>query len=409
MNTNTSLTQLTETKLLQRFAALVELDRSNTAQLLAHLAEIDARKLWAKHACPSMFAFCMERFHMSESATFKRIWAARTARRFPVIFQMIAYGELHLSGVTRLGKHLTEENHHAVLARAKHKTSRQIDLLVAELAPRPDVPSRVRAVPRTHSPTVAATNAGTEPKLGGDSLPARAMTEASVRLPDTTSAQPAVQAKIQPLAPRRFKIEITVDQTTHDHLRVLQDLLRHQLPGADPAAIVSRAIELLLDETLKKKAAMTETTRTAGTERTASATGRASATHANRTRAIPAAIRRQIWKRDVGRCAFVDEKGRRCRATSFLEFHHEVPYGKGGKHESANIALRCRSHNQYQADLDFGVEFMRGKRSAVSQQSPGHVRCSVPKLGRPDLDVDAWALARGFESDDDGLLNAGTA
>ncbi|MFT4571232.1 MAG: hypothetical protein ACI91F_002121, partial [Candidatus Binatia bacterium] len=51
--------------------------RHNTVQLLIAMNEIDERKLWAKHACSSMFAFCMERYHMSEGMTAKRIWAAR--------------------------------------------------------------------------------------------------------------------------------------------------------------------------------------------------------------------------------------------------------------------------------------------------------------------------------------------
>jgi hypothetical protein len=85
MTSDDALAELPEQRLLERFAALVRQDRSNTAELLAYIAEIDARKLWAKHACSSMFAFCMERFHMSESMTAKRIWAARTARRFPSI------------------------------------------------------------------------------------------------------------------------------------------------------------------------------------------------------------------------------------------------------------------------------------------------------------------------------------
>ncbi|MFT4571222.1 MAG: hypothetical protein ACI8TX_002638 [Hyphomicrobiaceae bacterium] len=354
MNTNSSLTQVAEHKLLQRFADLVGRDRTNTAQLLAHIAEIDERKVWAKHACSSMFAFCMERFHMSESVTAKRLWAARTARRFPVILLMVAKGELHLSGVNQLGKHLTEENHKAVLSRAKHKSSREIDLLVAELAPRPDVPSRVRAVPSRASTAAATTStreeAGSKTQLG----PASPAASASANASTTAPAPPAARNQIQVLAPRRFKIEITVDQDTHDQLRALQDLLRHQLPSADPAAIMSRAIELLLNETLKKKAAIT------GKSRTGAPAG------TKRTRTIPAAIRREIWKRDLGRCAFVDTKGRRCRSTSCLEYHHEVPYGKGGPHELKNIALRCRAHNQYQADLDFGHEFMRGKRQGAS-------------------------------------------
>ncbi len=417
METNRSLADLSEQRLLQRFGDLVRQDRTNTAQLLAHIAEIDRRKLWAKHACPSMFAFCMQRFHMSESMTGKRIWAARTARRFPVILQMVAAGELHLSGINQLGKHLTDDNHQALLARAKHKSSREIDVLVAEIAPRPDVPSRIRALPGATAPVdamatasgrvsealdadeqcgsdrlqtgVGASNSAgaasgraagarkfagaaseratdaSKPAVGTSELAAAIIDASESAAGSSSSAAGAIKPvparkQVVALAPRRFKIEITVDQCTHDKLRSLQDLLRHRIPSADPAMIVSHAIELLLDDTLKKKAAVTGHARSSARSGTRSGDARTSAaTCALRTRAIPSAIRREVWKRDVGRCAFVDDYGKRCKATSCIEYHHEIPFAKGGRHSVENVSLRCRAHNQYQAELDYGREFMR--------------------------------------------------
>jgi len=308
MKSTHSLANLSERQLLHRFGDLVRQDRRLTAQLLATIAEIDERKLWAKHACPSMFAFCVERFHMSESMTAKRIWAARTARRFPVILQMVARGELHLSAIVKIARHLTDNNHRAVLARARHKNSRELDLLVAELAPRPDVPSRIRALPRSTGTAVgssgglgsectrgaksadACTTHGsectTESKLAGtcathgserttksnpagacmthgpertmDSNPAGACathgTEQAVEsvstivpnAPNSPSAPSATRprGRIVPLAPRRYKIEITVDQQTHDKLRMLQDLLVMVLHAARALA----AMPLLIDK-----------------------------------------------------------------------------------------------------------------------------------------------------------------
>jgi hypothetical protein len=362
MRSTGSLANLSERQLLTRFGDLVRQDRRHTAQLLATLAEIDERKLWAKHACPSMFAFCVERFHMSEQVTAKRIWAARTARRFPVILQMVARGELHLSAIMQLATHLTEDNHRGVLLRAKHKSSREIDLLVAELAPRPDAPSRIRAVPSRTGPV-----ADSQPKA------AEVCTSQGPEQPVADCSSPVSNAPNKPrphgqvvaLAPRRYKIEITVDQHTHDKLRMLEDLLGHQLPGADPAIIVCRAIDRLLEDTLKKKAAVTHHAH--GRDRRSD----------RRTRAIPAAIRREVWQRDGGRCTFVDQQGCRCRGTRCVEYHHEKPYGKGGQHEAGNIALRCRAHNQYEADLDFGRSFMRGKRRSNSPHSARNARGPV--------------------------------
>jgi 5-methylcytosine-specific restriction endonuclease McrA len=401
MQSTGPLANLSERQLLNRFSDLVHQDQRHTAQLLTAIAEIDERKLWAKRACPSMFAFCVERFHMSESMAGKRIWAARTARRYPVVLQMVARGELHLSGIVKIAKYLTADNHRALLAGARHKSSREIDLLIAEVAPRPDVPSRIRALPRTIG-SVGYSSAGRvsecttgsvtidactrhdsasakEPKPAGEPathystcttepMPANACTAQGpdLALENRSAAAPNAprhRSQVVALAPRRYKIEITVDQQTHDKLRTLQDLLGHRIADADPAIIVSRAIDSFLDDTLKKKAALTDRTRP-GDRR------KGSEGHSDRrTRAIPAAIRREVWQRDGGRCTFVDDQGRRCRATRSVEYHHEKPYGKGGRHRVDNIALRCRAHNQYQADLDFGREFMREKRSRDSQHS----------------------------------------
>jgi 5-methylcytosine-specific restriction endonuclease McrA len=396
---NNSLAVLSHSQLLHRFGDLVCRDRRCTAEMLAVIAEVDQRKLWATHACPSMFAFCVEHFHMSEAVTAKRIWAARTARLFPVIFEMVARGELHLGAIHRLAKHLTDDNHKALLNRAKHKTSREIDRLVAAIAPKPDVPSRVRALPRRRGPSipsalsvaiareslvvgkrdiagpaVSGRGAGTAnaQNNGFTQTDGARQTNGSAQnivtpTPSTTSAQARDGRRnnkpVVALSPRRYKIEITVDQDTHDQLRMLEDLLSHQHARTDPAAIVSRALDLLLTETLKKKAAITDRPRRKRDSND-------SQPETARTRAIPAATRREVWRRDAGRCAFTDDRGNRCSGTRALEYHHIRPYGKGGGHQADNIALRCWAHNQHQADLDFGREFMDRKRTASMPSMP---------------------------------------
>ena len=155
---NSSLDALNDNALLSQFADLVRSDHECNADLLRHIDVIERRKLWAKKGFSSPFKFLVARYHMSEATAFKRIGAARTARRFPVLFAMVARGEIHLSGIHRLKTHLTRDNHEQVLALAKHKTIREIEELVARLAPQPDVPTTLRALPNrtTTVPTAGA-------------------------------------------------------------------------------------------------------------------------------------------------------------------------------------------------------------------------------------------------------------
>jgi hypothetical protein len=132
--------------------------RSNaiTAELLAYLIEVERRGLHLREACSSLFAFCVERLHMSEAAAGKRITAARAARRFPLVLEMLARGEIHLTTIHMLSSHLTDENHGELLSRARHRSKRDLDRLVAEIAPRPDVASHIRALPQAVGSAEAA-------------------------------------------------------------------------------------------------------------------------------------------------------------------------------------------------------------------------------------------------------------
>src|SRR5512144_1290341 len=141
-----SLSHLSNQELLRKLAALAARDRGTTAELLAHIAETDERRLYVEEGFPSMFAYCIQVLHMSEDAAFKRIRAARTARQFPAIFEAVADGRLHLSGVVVLAPYLTPENADELLAAAVHKTRAEIEWLLAERFPRPDLPERIEVL-----------------------------------------------------------------------------------------------------------------------------------------------------------------------------------------------------------------------------------------------------------------------
>jgi hypothetical protein len=94
-----------------------------------------------------MFAYCVQELHMSEAEAYLRIQAARLGRQFPLIVQLFGQGSLHLTAIKLLGPHLTPDNHVRVLEQARGKNKREIELLVAALAPKPDVPSQMRKLP----------------------------------------------------------------------------------------------------------------------------------------------------------------------------------------------------------------------------------------------------------------------
>jgi len=316
---------------------------------------------------------------MSEQVTAKRLWAARTARRFPVVLEMVERGELHLGAIHLLARHLRSDNHVRLLERARHKSSREVERLVAENAPRADVTSRIRALaePRVAGATLErpAATVSLDAEAGGAcQRPSAEHGDRTVCAGDAQilrTPQPRTAGKpLIPLSPRRYKLEITIDEATHDKLRSLQDLLGRSATGRDPASIVSRAIDVLLVRTLAGKAGSTD--RPKQPREAAPMDGSACVTRADaagsrnghRSRYIAAAVRREVWRRDCGRCCYVDLRGRRCGETSKVDFHHTKPFATGGRQTPENIELRCAAHNQFQADLDFGRSFMDSRRSS---------------------------------------------
>ena len=137
---------MSDREVVERLAELLRQERRLTAAVLAHLGEVEARQLYLPAACPSMFAYCTRVLGMSEDQAFKRIRAARAARRYAVVARAIEEGHLHLSGVVLLAPHLTDESAEELVAEASGKSKAEIEVMLARLAPRPDVPERLERV-----------------------------------------------------------------------------------------------------------------------------------------------------------------------------------------------------------------------------------------------------------------------
>ena len=342
MASDLSLTHLSNQAVIAEVVRLAGAERQATAQLVAALAELDARRLYLGEGCSSLFTYCTSVLHLSEHAAYSRIEAARAGRRFPFILNLLIQGDVTVTTVGLVAKVLTEENHRDVLSRAVHRSKREVEELVASLRPRLDAPSIIRKLP---APAV---------EDGSSSSPGPASAESS---PAGTAPLPLTQRPvvarpvIAPLAPERFKVQFTVGRDTYDKLRRVQDLMRHSVQNGDPAVVFDRALTALLAELEKAKIA--------------SATRpRAGARPVSNSRHIPASVKRETWKRDGGRCAFQGARGR-CAETGFLEFHHVRPFAAGGESTAENIELRCRAHNQYEAKLFFD-------QPLIARERPGH-------------------------------------
>jgi hypothetical protein len=383
MRESSNLKSVSDGELLRRLSDLVSRSRRLDAEVVAHIAEIDARKLYAREAAPSMFAYCVEVLHLGESETYLRIAAARASREYPLVLEMLRDGRLLLSAAARLAAHLTPDNCEWVLKRAAHRSKREVEELIAALNPQPDARATVRKLPTPNAPASAAVGVDASlcsiaPNAPTQLVPERveltALTSGGdegprpvAALGPRTAPGSARLAQVETLAPSRHKVQFTASDALREKLERLQALMRSSVPDGDLGKIIEQAVTEKLERLEAKRFAQTDKPRKTLED----------ADPTPSSRHIPAPVRRAVFQRDGGRCAYKNAEGRRCRARHRLEFHHHGrPFGKGGEHSVENVRLMCRTHNRLLAEQDYGKEKMawhRRRRTEGQVGEPGTV------------------------------------
>jgi len=384
------VSEVSDVELVGRLEQLVKADRALSVKLLVHLGEMHERRLYVGRGFSSMFKYCMSVLGMSEAEAALRLTAAKVGRRFPLVLERLGAGAVHLTAIKLLAPVLTAENHAQLLERARGKTKPQIELVVAEILQKPDVPARVRKLPDARAPQEALVLVPRESVELVVAPVAPAVLEASSSF---VLQSPRARASTSVLRPGRFKLEVTLGQEAHDKLDQLRELLRHQNPNGDLAVIVERALSELLERTMKKRFGQTTAPkqRTARSRPVAKAKGSVRAS-TRRSRYIPRDVLRAVHARDGGRCTFVSSEGLRCSERGFIEVHHHETFARGGEQTASNLRLACRAHNLFIADQDYGRAFMQrklreaaGSRTVSEAGATGDPRraASEPGAGSP--------------------------
>jgi hypothetical protein len=281
-----SLAHLTDQELLSNTRRLVGNSNELFAALLLHLAEVEARGIHRTRLCASLYTYCIYELRFSDDAAARRSSAARLVKQFPPLFDAIAHGELHLTGLLMIGPHLTPENHLEVLGRAKFRTKKELAKLVRELNPLPQVPDLVQPLgPALALPTtrpswakfaaswegpVRELEPGQRPRdwanddtNDGDTLssaqPVTAPARGDAQFGPDADPLPAAPANLPPIAgPQRYQMQFT---TTKEHVELLERakaLLARERPGATLSELHLEAMKLFVASLEKRKFAVSD-------------------------------------------------------------------------------------------------------------------------------------------------------
>jgi len=356
------LTHLPDDALLRAVSALVARDRATTASLLAHLAEVDTRRLYLALGHPSMFAYAVEALHLSESAAYRRIHAASAARRFPRLLSLLAEGRLHLAAICLVAPHLSADNFEEVVTAVAQRPKIEVERWLAVRFAPPLLTAACGAVARGPADEPLTARAAAPPP---ELVPGRV---AAVEVPVVQAAPAAPPA----LAPH-VVLRLVLPEATHAKLRHARALLAHAVPGGDVTQVVDRALDALITQLERRKFAATKRPRKPRA--------------ATSARSVPAHVKRAVWLRDEGRCAFVSARGRRCSARALLEFDHVDPVARGGTARADRMRLLCRAHNQFEAERIFGEGFMQRRREHAREGRAARTTRPGTSYGTLDLVV----------------------
>lgn len=368
---------LSDRELLAALPRLVQGDNERSAELLAHLAEVDARQLYAGLGFPSLFAFCVQSLGFCESSAGRRIAAARVCSRFPAAFAHVASGNLHLSALSALSKHLTPGNAEELFSLCARQSIRRIEELLAARFPQPSIPDAVRRLP-SRAPGAGSDQHAT-PAAG-----APAAHDAG-RAPPFEPAHP--ERPFVPLAADRFAVRFTADSEFRALLEEVSALASHRNPKGHLLSLMKAALRSYKLELLKQRFGIGKKSHKSGPRQVALknqpvgspsnanqasistplASELASTPRRHRTKIAPATAR-AVYLRDEGQCTFVSPSGQRCRARRFLQLDHIVPHVLSLDDRAQNLRLRCHAHNQHHARTYFGARYLRAVVARARQR-----------------------------------------
>jgi len=292
--------------------------------------------------------------------------AAELVQRYPEVVEPLKDGRLCITSVVELAKVITPENRAEILPRFFHTSKKEAKEVSAEIRPLEAAPHRL--VVTAARPAPAPREATAQPPVAGPPLPrVRPDEPRAAELPMVSQPAPA---KVEPLTADLRRLHMTVSKRFMQKLEAARDALSHSHPGADAEAILEAGLDLLIERAAARKGCTSTRPKACArpeAEKAAAAgpsdeEGRGLSEQPRRQarspRFIPAAVKREVWVRDGGRCQFRLASGELCGSTHRLQFDHVRPVALGGESTAGNLRLACSAHNLLAARRVFGDALM---------------------------------------------------
>lgn len=357
---NRQIIDFTDNELLSALSGLSIEENRITVEILLYLAEVDKRSLYLGQGFSSLFAYCVQGpLRYSEGAAQRRIASARLVVKYPELVPLLLSKELSISTLSLIAGILNDENKSEVIDAVKGKSRRGVDLYLAYFKPQ-------KVLREVIKPIVIAKSAKKQRPPLFKKTAALEPAQSSTKITAAGESEDKALGSQDEIFEKRYQLKFSVNASVQENLEKAKSLLSGKYPsGVKLEDVLAEALEVLLEKRSPERRATRRAKRQAkkitSDRDTTRKVKEAKQSQAPVSRHVPQAIRDQVYLRDGGSCSFLSEAGRRCGARHDLEVHHINPFARQGEHLLENLTLRCRCHNIYQAEIDYGKKFMSRK------------------------------------------------
>ena len=311
---DTNLVQARESS--RHLADLLRREHVALADFLVALSAFDRAGAYRRLGFANLFDYLLRELHISRGAAHYRKVAARLVARFPEVVEPLQDGRLCLTSIVQLAKVMTEANRAEALPRFFHCSKQEAKQVAVEIMPAAVVPRRtvVTEIPTPVKSTTSPVHPGELSTTAPEPAPV------PVREPARTL--------VEPLTSTMSRLHLTVSRVFVGKLRKARAGQSRVQPGAEDEQVLEAALDLLLAQQEKRRAS------------------------------VPPRVKREVRKRDGGKCQWKIDSGGVCGSEVRTEIDHVVPRGKGGPSTVENCRVLCDVHNREAARHVYGDAHM---------------------------------------------------
>jgi len=375
-----NINQLSDQQILDAFSKQSHTEWQATLTILNLIKEAEQRQLFIRMGYRSTFSYLVDYLKYSEGQANRRIWSARCMAIYPIVTSMLIKRTLNLSTINVVHRLLTRDNHKEILGKIAGRSLREVQEIACGYGHEKQVKDRLTPIGKRiieapasspNSPDLSKSNSDLfngrhENQDSGSGLPTE---NASSK--NGTSQGNRSKERSQTV----YKIQFEINEATKAKLTEVQSLLSSKYPkGVSYEQLLTACLDGYIekhssaarDRRRKERQARTEVKEKQQQQRSEEVKAKQAevtpppqqkpvVTPPIKSRYIPVALRDSVWRRDQGKCTFIEPGGCRCESKWDLEIEHLVPFALGGTHDISNLTLRCRAHNMTTAYHRFGA------------------------------------------------------